>query len=112
MIKELCLVESFAEKLHPDVRNEFISMCRQIDSAAGPFFLLWDVSSEDRPASLDALITSSAAQATEFEAMRRDGIRLFTPRPYYENYAVLATNDRSVARKYNMHHESEFLFRD
>jgi hypothetical protein len=112
MIKELCLVESFAEKLHKDVRDEFVTMCREIDAGAGPYLLLWDISCPSRPESFDELLAMSGARAAELKSMQRDGIRLFESRPYYENHAVLVTNDRTIARKYDMHHESEYLFTD
>ncbi len=45
-------------------------------------------------------------------AMQRDGIALFGDRPSYRNFVVLVTNDRVVARKYDMHHESEYFLTD
>lgn len=112
MIKELCLVESLANELHADVRDEYIAMCRSIDDHAGPFLLLWHWASETRPKCIEEMIPFSADRVAEIEAMQRDGLRLFEARPHYENAVVLATNDRVVARKYDMHHESEYLFKD
>jgi hypothetical protein len=53
-----------------------------------------------------------AEDAETLKAMHRDGVQLYHARPRYENFAVLTTNDRSLARKYHMHHESEYLFND
>jgi hypothetical protein len=112
MIKELCLTGEFTERLHPDVKNEFASMCRSIDDSAGPFLLLWELSPEARPNSIEALAEIGGARRAQVEAMLCDGVRLFEPRPYYDNCAVLTTNSRVIARKYDMHHESEYLFKD
>src|SRR5262245_24628016 len=112
MIKELCLIESLAKRLHADVREEYVSICRRIDDHAGPFLLLWDWNSDARPMCIEQLIPLSGGRVAEIAGMQRDGVRLFESRPYYEGAAVLATNDRVVARKYDMHHESEYLFKD
>jgi hypothetical protein len=112
MIKELCLVESLRTELHPDVRENYTAICRSIDDHAGPFLKLWDWAATVRPRSIEQMISLSGSRLAEIEAMQRDGVRLFESRPYYENAAVLATNDRVVARKYDMHHESEHLFKD
>lgn len=112
MIKELCLVESLAIELHADVRDEYAAMCRSIDDHAGPFLLLWDWASEARPMCIEQMISLSGCRIAEIEAMQRDGVQLYEPRPYYENAAVLVTNNRVVARKYDMHHETEYLFKD
>jgi hypothetical protein len=112
IIKSLCLTEGLAAQLHPAVRPAFISICRDIDAGAGPFLLLWELPVDiPAPPSLEELI-AVAEDSERLKAMHRDGVQLYHARPRYENSVVLTTNDRSLARKYDMHHESEYLFND
>jgi hypothetical protein len=110
-IKVLYLPQSLGEELHPAVRDKYLEICKSIDSNSGPFLLLFDVGNDDRPATIEG-ITASGDEATLLDALKRHGVTLWQPRSFYENYAVLFTNDRFVARKYDMHHESEYLFKD
>jgi hypothetical protein len=110
-IKVLYLPQSLGEELHLAVRDKYLEVCKSIDSNSGPFLLLLDLRNDDRPATIEE-ITASGEEAALLDAMKCDGVTLWQPRPFYENYAVLFTNDRFVARKYDMHHESEYWIKD
>ncbi len=110
-IKVLYLPQSLGEELHPAVRNSYVEICKSIDSGSGTFLYLHELSDEVNPASVEEIAVNSEA-SEKLAAMKQDGVQLWPPRPTYENYAILFTNDRFVARKYDMHHESEHLFKD
>jgi hypothetical protein len=110
-IKVLFLPQSLCEQLHPAVGDKYIEICKSIDSNSGPFLLLLKLRDDERPATIEG-ITASGEEASLLDAMKRDGVTLWQSRSFYENYAVLFTNNRFVARKYDMHHESEYWFKD
>jgi hypothetical protein len=47
--------------------------------------------------------------AGELAAMKADGVTLEPARGTTDDYAYLVTTDPEVAKKYDMHDESEFL---
>jgi len=113
LIKTAFLTESLASQLHCDVREHYVRMCRAIEAGSGPFLRVVALASpSERPRSIHSIVAADSADARALAEMRHDGVELFTTRPFYERFAVLASNDRHVARKYDMHHESEYLFYD
>ncbi|HEY2414055.1 MAG TPA: hypothetical protein VGI40_17545 [Pirellulaceae bacterium] len=109
-IKVLYLPQLLSKELHPAVRNAYLETCKSIDSNSGPFLLLLKLKNETRPVTTEE-VAATGEDAALLDA-KRDGVTLWQPRPMYEDYAVLFTNDRFVARKYDMHHESEYLFKE
>lgn len=113
LTRTLCLAQDLAPALHPDVRECFISVCKDVDAACKRFLLLWEQGDElSKAPTFDELVAANPNHAAELEAMRQDGMSVFEERPLYEGRAILFTSSRSVARKYGMHPESEYFFQD
>jgi len=102
LIKALDLRLDFREKLDPYVRGEFTSLWNHSQPAPATRFLLLFPGEAKK---FEELIAAQPAQADKLKVMRADGILL-------ENRGGkvwLATTDPDLARKYDMHKESEFL---
>jgi hypothetical protein len=113
LIRARYLSESLAEQLHPDVRAAYLQICNDVNNRCGDYLKLWPLPANvPSPASMDELLAVKCPSDGELEAMQRDGIVLFPTRPYYDHHAVLSTSNRIVAQQYDMHHESEYLFKD
>jgi len=113
LVKTVCLTKSLTEQLHVDVRDAYWRICDSIDTHAGNFLKLWPLSrSVPAPSTIAELMILDSDRAHSLDPMRTDGVEIYSERPYYDGHAVLVTRDRVVARKYDMPHESEYLFND
>jgi diphthamide synthase (EF-2-diphthine--ammonia ligase) len=57
---------------------------------------------------LEEMITRLREAVDELEAMRKDGVTLDPEGGTADDYATLVTSDPAIAKKYDMHDESEF----
>jgi hypothetical protein len=62
--------------------------------------------------SLDDLIDVLPREAETLKAMRADGVTLDSAGGTADDYAYLVTTDPEVAKKYDMHDESDFMDAD
>lgn len=113
LISTLCLTLELENTLHPAARESYRKICSAIDSTCGNYLLLWERGEEvSKAPTFDELLAANPAHSDTLREMQRDGVIIFSARPSYEGRALLSTSNRVIARKYDMHHESEHLFSD
>jgi hypothetical protein len=93
LIKLLGLSSEFATDLHPYVRDKYNELWTNVHGQAKRYVLLWR--EEDAPMTL--------------EAMLEDGVQIEPQSAPEIGYRYLVTTDSEVARKYDMHDESEMM---
>jgi hypothetical protein len=113
LVKTLYLKKTLEVELHPAVRSAYTEICKSIEASSGPFLLLWDTQDNIGDVkTIDELIERDSRDRAQLEAMKMAGIEIWPQKRRYENYTVLYTNDRHVAREHEMHHESEHFFKE
>ena len=106
LIKVLNLPASFADQLNPFVRDKFAELWSQ---GRRRYVTLWRNKWLTAHAkTLDELIVAFRTAADELGAMRRDGVTLQEDGGTEDDYAYLVTSDPEIAKKYDMHEESEY----
>lgn len=107
LIKTLHLASDFTEQLHPTVREKYGELWAA--TRGKRYITLWRNKFLTLEAkSLDDMIKALHVAASTLEAMRADGVALDPEGGTADDYACLVTTDPEVARKYDMHDESEF----
>ena len=110
LIAILKLPRAFPGPLHEYVRPKYEELWDALRATEKKYLLLWRnklLTVEAK--SLDDMIGMLEAGAEQLRRMRADGVVLDPTRGAADDYAHLVTNDPDVARKYDMHLESEFL---
>lgn len=102
--------KAFAEQLHPYVQSKFVELWDATFGKPKKYVTLWRnkwLTAEAK--SLEEMAASLEDAARTLRAMLADGIRLDPDGGTEDDYAHLVTSDPEIARKYDMHDESEFL---
>jgi hypothetical protein len=112
LIKLLKLPQDYAAGLNPFVQAKFSELWKATRAVPKRYLSLW----RNKFLTVDAktieeMIAALREAAATLEAMRRDGVTL-DPEGVADDYAHLVTSDPDVARKYDMHEESEFWGED
>jgi len=110
LITILKLPRTFSGELHEYVGPKYEELWDALRSTQKRYMLLWRnkfLTVEAR--SLDDMIGTLDAAAGQLRAMKADGVVLDPDGGTADDYAHLVTNDPDVARKYDMHEESEFF---
>lgn len=110
LIKVLGLNREFAQSLAPYVRQRFLDLCDVVHGKPRRYMRLWRnkwLTAEAR--SIDQMEMMLRQAADELAAMKADGVTLEPASGTTDDYAYLVTTDPEVAKKYDMHDESEFL---
>jgi hypothetical protein len=95
LIRLFSLSPQFAENLDPFVQSKFLELRQNVLGIQKRYLLL---------------LRSEHLSADELEAMQRDGVTIDTTRSGIANNTIcLVTDDPEIARKYDMHEESEYL---
>ena len=109
LVKVLGLPRSFSENLAPYVREKYL----EIWQAARPpkrYLMLWRNKFLTKEAkTVEEMAESLRRAAATLAAMLADGVTLDPEGGTGDDYAYLVTTDPDVARKYDMHEESEFM---
>lgn len=106
LIKILDLPEAFGERIDPFVRPKFAELWRD---SRRRYKAIWRNKWPAAEAkTLDEMIVRLREAADELEAMRKDGVTLDPAGGTADDYAILVTSDPAIAKKYDMHDESEF----
>ena len=112
LIKILALPRAFADELHEYVRPKYQELWDGLHAAQKRYVRLWrNKFLTVEATSLDEMIATLRVALQELERMRADGVVL-DPGGTADDYAHLVTTDPDVARKYDMHEESEFFGED
>jgi|CZKU01.1.fsa_nt_gi hypothetical protein len=110
LIKLLQLPRSVDNSLHEYVRSKYDQLWDELQAVKKKYVLLWrnkflTIDSK----SIDDMIETSSGAADELRRMKADGITLDPEGGAGDGYAYLTTTDADVAKKYDMHDESEFF---
>ncbi len=110
LIKLRALPRDFATGLHEYVRPKYEELWDGLRSIEKKYMVLWRNKFLTLEAkSLDEMIASLQGAVEELRRMKEDGVVLDPDGGTPDDYAHLVTTDPAVARKYDMHHESEFF---
>ena len=110
LIKLRSLPADFADRLNPYVRSKYHELWQATMDSGRRYIRLWrnkflTVDAE----SIDEMISILSDATETLKKMRDDGVILDPESGTSDDYACLVTTDREVAKKYDMHDESEFL---
>ncbi len=113
LIKLLGLSLEFGDELHPYVRGKYQEIWRAVRGAAKRYVLLWRNKGLTADAkTLPDMIASLKEAAATLESMLKDGVEFDRRGDIEDDYAYLVTTDPDVARKYDMHDETELMPED
>ena len=109
LIKILSLPRDFTDKLNPFVREKFLDLWNAARPAEKRYVQIW----RNKFLTIDAnnlneMISSLQGAAATLQAMLADGVILDPKGGTGDDYAYLVTTDPVIAKKYDMHDESEF----
>ena len=110
LIKLVPLSASFGDQLCPYVRTKYEELWQATRATGRRYIRLWrnkflTIDAQD----IDEMIAAYEAAAETLANMRDDGITLDPTGGTSDDYAYLVTTDPDMAKKYDMHEESEFL---
>jgi hypothetical protein len=110
LIKVLALPLEFATDLNSFVQGEYKKLWKDAHPPTKRYVTLWRNKWLTADAhTLDDMIQSLQGAAERLQAMRADGVVLDPDGGTADDHAYLVTTDPAVAKKYDMHDESEFL---
>ena len=110
LIKLFSLSDGFRDQLNPYVQPKYCELRQATTSSGRRYIRLWPgKSSIGGVRSIDELIEILPDAAETLKQMRDDGVTLNADAGTSDDYACLVTTDPEVAKKYDMHEESEFL---
>lgn len=113
LIKIRGLPRDFGEQLHPYVREKYAELWQSTRSTGRRYVMIW----RNKFLTVDAKTGADMVErlregAATLAAMLADGVELDPGGGTADDYACLVTTDPEVARKYDMHDESELLPED
>lgn len=110
LTKFLDLPRQFSDRLSPFVREKYMEIWQATRASRKRYLKLWRNKFLTTGAkSIEEMIEGLREAASELETMRADGVVLDPEGGAADDYADLVTTDPEVAKKYDMHDESEFL---
>jgi hypothetical protein len=110
LIKTLSLAAELGDSLDPFVRAKYAELWNAAHPPLKRYVLIWRNKFLTLNAqSLEEMIASLQAAATTLQTMLADGVALDPEGGTTDDYAYLVTTDPVIAKKYDMHEESEFL---
>jgi hypothetical protein len=113
LIKNLGLPLNLSETMHPFVQARYKQLWADANPPAIRYVVLFPSESLGaKPQSLEEMIEASPAAADTLRSMLADGVALDAKRGAPDGYVRLMTTDPAIAKKYDMHDESEFLGED
>lgn len=110
LIKLLSLPADFGEQLSPYVRSKYRELWEATMASGRRYVRLWRnkfLTADAR--SIDDMISVLQDAGETLRQMRDDGVTLDAAGGTSDDYAYLVTTDSEVAKKYDMHDESEFF---
>jgi hypothetical protein len=113
LIKTLNLPPDFANTLNPFVQGKYKQLWEDAHPPAKRYVTLWRnkwLTAEAE--SIEDMIEGLQSAAETLRSMRADGVTLDAEGGTADDYAHLVTTDPGVAKKYDMHDETEFWGED
>ncbi len=109
LIKLFSLSEDFGDRLKPYVQSKYHELWQATTSSGRRYIRLWpNKSLLEEIHSIDELIELLPDDTRLLKQMRDDGVTLDPSVHASEEYVGLVTTDPEVAKKYDMHEQSEF----
>lgn len=109
IIKTLTLPAEFAEKLNRYVREKYLELWHSVCAVRKRYLRIWRNKYLTPSAqSIDDMIAILQRAVDTLKAMRDDGVILDPDGGTGDDDAYLVTYDPNIAKKYDMHDESEF----
>ncbi|MGD0769374.1 MAG: hypothetical protein ABSB42_14420 [Tepidisphaeraceae bacterium] len=109
LIKLLMLPRDFTSQLSVYVREKYVELWDGVRPRGKKYVKLWRNKFLTTDAtSLEQMIESLRDAVQTLDAMRADGVRLDPDGGTSDDCAHLVTSDPEIAKKYDMHEESEF----
>lgn len=110
VIRILDLPQDFGDKLDPYVQARYRELWTIVHGTPKRYVRIWrDNYLTSDAKSLDELIEILPDASETLQAMRSDGVTLDPDRSTADGDAYLLTTNPEVAKKYDMHEESEFM---
>jgi hypothetical protein len=110
LIKLLQLPRCVDEDLHEYVRGRYDQLWDELHAVKKKYVLLWRNKFLAVDAkSIDDMIETLSSAADALRRMKADGVTLDPEGGTGDDYASFTTTDADVAKKYDMHDESEFF---
>jgi hypothetical protein len=113
MITVLELPRDFADKLNPFVQEKYRELWDAVHPVARRYAAVWPIKGVvSVVAQFNEVVAALESSSDTFRAMLADGV---TPDPVeskLDDCVYLTTSDPAVARKYDMHDESEFWHKE
>jgi hypothetical protein len=110
LIKIAALPRGLTNEFNEYVRAKYEELWDAIHATQKKYVRLWRNRFLTRGAkSLDEMIATLQGATEELRRMKEDGVALDTDGGTTDDYARLVTTDPGIARKYDMHEESEFF---
>lgn len=110
LIKTLSLPRTFSGQVHEYVQAKYEELWDGLRATEKRYVLLWRNKLLTLEAkSLDEMIATLDHAVQELRKMKADGVVLDPEGGTADDYAHLVTTDPEVARRYDMHEESEFF---
>lgn len=107
LIRLLQLPADFAQQLNPYVQGEYTRLWRNTQPTRARYLRRWEHLAAN-VSTIDDLMTHFPDATASLAAMKADGVVVAQDRSSSDTI-YLATADPEVARKYDMHEESEFF---
>lgn len=113
LIKLLGLPRDFGQSLNAFVRDRYFELWDSTRRVKKRYLTIWRNKFLTLDAkNLDDMIETLRHAVETLEAMRADGVILDPEGGAEDDYAYLVTTDPEIAKKYDMHEESEFFGED
>ncbi len=113
LIKLTNLPDVYVEQLHPFVREKFSELWQIAQPKSKRYMKIWrNKFLTVHTNSFDELIVSLSEAVETLTAMKADGVMFDPDGGTADDYVYLYTADPVIARKYDMHDETEFLGED
>jgi len=113
LIKLLSLPKQFADQLNPYVQAKFRELWEGTMQTGRRYLYLWRNKWLTADAqTIDEMVSNLRQAAEDLDKMRAAGVTLDPEGGTADDYAYLVTTDPEVAKKFDMHEESEFWGED
>jgi hypothetical protein len=113
LVRILNLPRDFSEQLAPFVQQKYVEVWESVRGVPKRYMQIWrNKFLTIKAKTVEDMIATLRGAAETLEAMRADGVTLGPDGGTADDYACLITSDPEVAKKYDMHEESEFWGED
>jgi hypothetical protein len=109
LVKILSLPLALGDRLNPFVQDRYKQLWKDAQSTAKRYLKLWRGQAHSNEVAPQSVIDEEASAKEFLQAMLADGVTFEPASGESKDYSYLVTTDPIIAKKYDMHDESEFL---